>query len=64
MDEGTKGADFFGFLALDSTRPSAEPYLGGCLGDNFFFAMDFLREDRVDFEAGSAGAVPLLTAGV
>jgi len=52
------------FLALGSIGPSAELYLGGCLGDNFLFGMDFLREDRVDSEVGSAGAAPLLTAGV
>ena len=40
----------------------------GCLGDTFFFVTDFLegvlKEDRVGSEVGSAGAVPLLTAGV
>ena len=38
--------------------------MGGCLGDSFLLAMDFLRADRVGSEGGSAGAAPLLTAGV
>jgi len=38
--------------------------VGGCLGDNFLYAIDFWREDRVGSEGGSAGAVTLLTAGV
>jgi len=64
LDEGTKAADFLAFLALGSTRLSAKPYLGGYLGDNFLFAMDFLREDRVGSEVGLAKAMPLLTAEV
>ena len=38
--------------------------MGGCLGDNFLLVMDFFRADRVGSEGGSAGGVPLLTAGV
>ena len=59
MDEGTEGEDFLAFLALGSREGlSAGPNVGGCLGDNFFFAIDFLREDRVGSEVGSARAGP------
>jgi len=63
--EVVEGAAFLAFLGLGSREDlSARPCVGGCLGDNFLFAMDFLREDRVGSEVGSAAAVPLLTAGV
>ena len=38
--------------------------MGGCLGDNFLLAMDFLRVDRVGSGVGSAGVASILTAGV
>ena len=38
--------------------------MGGCLGDSFILAIDFLRADRVGYERGSAGVVLTLTAGV
>ena len=40
------------FLALGSREDlSVGPCVGGCLGDNFLFAIDFLREDRVGSES-------------
>jgi len=51
-----EGAAFLAFLTLGSRQDLlAGPYMGGCLGDNFLFAMDFLREDRI----GSKGAFAL-----
>jgi len=65
LDEDTEGAAFLAFLALGSIGDlSVGPCVGGCLGDNFLLAMDFLRADRAGSEGGSAGAVPLLTSGV
>jgi len=65
LDEGTEGAVFLAFLALGSTGDfSIGSCVGGCLGDNFLLAIDFLRADRVGSEVGSAGVVPILTAEV
>ena len=60
-----EGAAFLAFLALGSREDlSAGSCVGGCLGDNFLFAMDFLREDRVGSEGDSIGALLWLTTGV
>ena len=57
MVEGTEGADFLAFLALGSIGDfSVGPCVGGCLGNSFLLAMDFLRANRVGSEGGSAGA--------
>jgi len=66
LEEGTDGADFLAFLALGLTGEglSPRPCVGGCLEDNFVFAMDFLRAERVGSEGGSAGTMPSLTTGV
>jgi len=65
LDEVVEGAAFLALLALGSREDlSAGPCVEGCLGDNFLFAIDFLREDRVGSEGGSVGALLWLTIGV
>jgi len=65
LDEVVEGAAFLAFLALGLREDlSARPYVGGCLGNNFLFAIDFLREDRVGSEGGSTGALLWLTTRV
>jgi len=69
LDEVVEGAAFLAFLALGLREGLlAGPCLGGCLGDTFLFAIDFLggvlKEDMVGLEMKSAGALPLPTTGV
>jgi len=60
-----EGATFLAFLALGPREDfSAGPYVEGCLGDTFLLPTDFMKEDMVGFEVGSAGALSLLTTGV
>jgi len=53
------------FLALGSIGDfSVGPCVGGCLGESFLLAMDFLGAARVGSEGGLAGAALLLVTGV
>jgi len=65
LDEIVEGVAILAFLARGSREDLlAGPCVEGYLKDTFLFATDFMKEDRVGSEVGSARALPFLTIGV